>query len=214
MNEDKNIVVNRHITPLFPSYLFKCSVKDLSICDKLETTIKKMWKEGKGTFVTDNKFISDHNLHDMDEFKELSDIILKEVNDILNFYYVSRESHYITCMWANVIQTEHTHMLHTHPNAFLSGTFYVKAPEYCGVTAFGDPRPANGMIHPDYIIVDEKNGRTYRNVPIKGDMLIWNSWLPHGVEHGQDECKEERIAVAFNIMIKGQVNYHTQAIVF
>jgi len=43
-------------------------------------------------------------------------------------------------------------------------------------------------------------------------MLFWNSWLPHGVERGNNTT-DDRIVVAFNIMIKGKITTRTAPLV-
>jgi len=43
----------------------------------------------------------------------------------------------------------------------------------------------------------------------KGRMLIWPSHVPHGVEEGTAEETEERIVVAFNVMIRGLLDVVT-----
>ena len=41
--------------------------------------------------------------------------------------------------------------------------------------------------------------------PEKGRVLIWPSHVPHAVEQGTADEAEERIIVAFNIMIRGLI---------
>jgi hypothetical protein len=43
----------------------------------------------------------------------------------------------------------------------------------------------------------------------KGRMLIWPSHVPHAVESGTADESEERIVVAFNIMIRGFIDLFT-----
>ena len=51
-------------------------------------------------------------------------------------------------------------------------------------------------------------------IPEKGKMLVWPSWLIHGVELGRSQEKEYRISIAFNVMLKGSVNIPTKRIIF
>jgi hypothetical protein len=39
-------------------------------------------------------------------------------------------------------------------------------------------------------------------------MLIWPSHIPHGVGQGTADEREDRIVVAFNIMIRGVIETH------
>jgi hypothetical protein len=40
-------------------------------------------------------------------------------------------------------------------------------------------------------------------------MLLWPSHVPHAVEEGKADENEDRIVVAFNIMIRGRVEIST-----
>ena len=40
-------------------------------------------------------------------------------------------------------------------------------------------------------------------------MLIWPSHIPHAVEQGTADETEERIVVAFNMMIRGNIELFT-----
>jgi hypothetical protein len=46
-------------------------------------------------------------------------------------------------------------------------------------------------------------------VPEKGRLLIWPSYLPHAVEQGRANVEEDRIVLAFNIMIRGKIDRPT-----
>ena len=48
----------------------------------------------------------------------------------------------------------------------------------------------------------------------KGRMLMWPSYLPHAVEHGTANEDEDRIVVAFNVMIRGLVDQLTMRMDF
>ena len=43
----------------------------------------------------------------------------------------------------------------------------------------------------------------------KGRMLIWPSHMPHVVDSGTSDESEERIVVAFNVMIRANVDLFT-----
>lgn len=45
--------------------------------------------------------------------------------------------------------------------------------------------------------------------PEQGTMLFWPSWLTHGVERGFNKNNEDRIVVAFNIMIRAKIETMT-----
>jgi uncharacterized protein (TIGR02466 family) len=103
----------------------------------------------------------------------------------------------ITSCWAIVNGKLAFNSVHNHPNSILSGVYYLQAPENCGGIFFSDPRPASQMLIPP---VKEFNLWTFPKVsykPHEGTMLLFPSWLLHGVEMNVSE--EVRISVSFNI---------------
>ena len=70
------------------------------------------------------------------------------------------------------------------------------------------------MIEPDYTAKNEINSDVFIFPAEKGRMLMWPSYLPHAVEHGTANEDEDRIVVAFNIMIRAAVEQLTMRIDF
>ncbi len=206
-------IVNKEILRLFPSLVFKGLIEDHEIIDRAAEQVDFLKLSKRGSLTRD-KFSTEDNLHEMPQFAELAELILEETNQVLDFYAVDRESHYITNMWAHVTLNGHRHPTHIHPNSYLSGIIYLKTPINCGNTIFIDPRNGSTMIHPDFKEQNYFNMDTFIHSPKKGAMLIWNSWLPHMVDQSAVPIDEERVVVAFNIMIKGSVQRKTEQIVF
>jgi len=89
---------------------------------------------------------------------------------------------------------------HCHPNAFLSGVYYISAPENCGDIYFQDPRHAALM---GACPVAEHVPWTVRQIsyrPAPGGMLIFPSWLYHGVEPNLSDAP--RVSLSFNFRLK------------
>ena len=199
------VVDDKTLLTLFPSMLFKGKISDSSFIDGLEKKIRNLKTNNIGSLEKDS-FVSDDMLQNRPEFKELSDLILAETAGVLDYFTAVRDSHYISNMWANITSPNHEHMMHIHPNSFLSGILYIKTPQDCGPTSFADPRPAARIIEPDYKQYGPTNSGVFTNKPEKGGLLIWNSYLPHGVQKGSCKQNEDRIVVAFNIMLKGKIS--------
>lgn len=203
---------NREIITLFPTLLFKSKVSDVNFINDLERKARTLKTLGKGHFEHKN-FVSADNLQTNEDFKPLSDLVMKEAESILDFYSVVRTSHYISNMWCNITNPNHRHPVHIHPNCYMSGIIYLTAPEKCGMTAFSDPRPSARVFEPNYSRMNETNAGLFRHQPERGVMLFWPSWLPHGVDIGFNDNKQDRIVVAFNIMIKGEIKTPTASLV-
>jgi uncharacterized protein (TIGR02466 family) len=103
-------------------------------------------------------------------------------------------------LWVNVMPEGGSHTSHIHPNAVISGTYYVTVPEGAGPIVFEDPRLAMLMAVPPR----KKNApRIFKNhireTPQAGTVMLWESWLRHEVPLNRAEGN--RISVSFNYVI-------------
>jgi uncharacterized protein (TIGR02466 family) len=198
----------RQLIQLFPSCLFTGRVPDLSLCDRVEAVVRTMQKEAQGA-KDETFFMTRDDIHTHPGLKELSDLALAESGRVLDFYKVKRQSHYITDMWGNITNPNHRHAMHIHPNCLLSGLVYITAPPDCGPTQFSDPRPAARIIEPAVTEMNQFNSGQFLIAPEKGVMVLWPSFIPHAVERGKNRTHEDRIIVAFNVMIRGTIDIAT-----
>ena len=201
----------KQMVMLFPTGLFTGMLPDITVCDRVEKKLREMQKAGEGvkagTYL--RSFMTEDDLHALPEFKELVDVILAESNDILNAYRVKRDSHYITGMWANITSPNRRHNTHVHQNCLFSGVVYIRTPPDCGRTVFYSPQHLTTALAPDLIEPNEFNAHTFGFPAEKGRMVIWQSHLPHAVDNGNANEDEDRIVVAFNIMIRGKIGMST-----
>jgi uncharacterized protein (TIGR02466 family) len=199
---------DRQLLQLFPTCLFVGKASDLGICDRLEAALRAMQKAGEGK-QDDSFFMTRDDIHKRAEMKELCDLVLAESGKALDFLRVKRQSHYITDMWGNITNPNHRQALHIHPNCLLSGIIYVTSPQACGPTQFADPRPGARMLEPSYTELTPYNSGQFMIAPEKGVMVMWPSFVPHAVERGRNRTHEDRIIVAFNVMIRGAIDIPT-----
>ena len=100
-------------------------------------------------------------------------------------------------LWVNVMQKGAIHAPHIHPHSVISGTYYVAVPPKSGVLRFEDPRLAMMMAAPPRKPSARPENRSFVNVePKPGGLLLWESWLRHGVE--ANGARGRRISVSFN----------------
>jgi uncharacterized protein (TIGR02466 family) len=104
--------------------------------------------------------------------------------------------------WANVLRYAQYNSLHSHPNAFWSGVYYVSgnprpAQEhpFSGKLELVDPRPGASLSFSERTNL---YGRFLIN-PVPGQMVIFPGWLQHQVHpyFGPGE----RITIAFNVIL-------------
>ena len=200
---------NRQVITLFPSYLFVGKIPDLTLCDRLDAALRAMKAANEASKQDELSFMTRDDIWKRREMKELVDLVLAESGKVLDFYKVKRDSHYITNMWGNITHPNHQQALHTHPNCLLSGIIYVSSPKDAGMTMWADPRSGARMLEPSFSEMNMHNMGRFSVAPEKGVMVMWPSFLPHAVERGTCKSNEDRIIVAFNVMIRGVINSPT-----
>ena len=100
-------------------------------------------------------------------------------------------------LWVNVMEKGAIHGPHIHPHSAVSGTYYVTVPERAGSIRFEDPRLAMLMAAPPRKKKARLQNQSFVSVaPRPGMLLLWESWLRHGVE--PNAAKRPRISISFN----------------
>ena len=100
-------------------------------------------------------------------------------------------------LWVNVMNKGAMHTPHIHPHSVISGTYYVAIPPGSGTIRFEDPRLPLMMAAPPRKQKAKLQNRLFVDVsPAPGMLLLWESWLRHGVE--TNRAKGRRISVSFN----------------
>lgn len=114
-------------------------------------------------------------------------------------------------MWANVNGAGHANAQHCHPGAFASAVFYAdqgneNLPAKDGHIVFEDPRfPMAHMQHPNVLWAGRDGKGTesqFAVLPEQGEMVIFPSWLRHGVK--PHTGSGERISIAINLSLLWQ----------
>jgi uncharacterized protein (TIGR02466 family) len=201
-------LLEKQVMTWFPTCVFAGRLSDISACDRIEKKLRELQASGQGT-TEPLTYISPDDIQKYDEMKEIVDLVMSESATVLDFYRIKRQSHYITNMWANITHPNHRHHLHLHPNCLLSGILYVKAPPDCAPTVFEDPRPASRVLLPSYIEINNFNSSRVIFPATKGVLLMWPSYLQHAVDVGRCKTDEDRITLAFNVMIRGTMDAPT-----
>ncbi|HWC62691.1 MAG TPA: TIGR02466 family protein [Rhizomicrobium sp.] len=100
-------------------------------------------------------------------------------------------------LWINVMNKGAVHAPHIHPHSVVSGTYYVAVPPRSGAIRFEDPRLSMLMAAPAKKAKARIENRFFVDVtPKPGLLLLWESWLRHGVE--ANGSAKPRISVSFN----------------
>lgn len=111
----------------------------------------------------------------------------------------------IGTMWSIINPPGSSNRAHIHPGCLWSGVYYVQAPRNAGRIEFIDPRTQNLMSPAEYIPDTKRPRSCWTKVqykPVAGRMLIFPSWLYHGVDPNRSRAKgkdADRIIVSFNL---------------
>jgi uncharacterized protein (TIGR02466 family) len=98
--------------------------------------------------------------------------------------------------WANINPKYASNKIHDHANCLLSGVYYVKTPPDSGVLMFYDPRSAKTFYRPPLRDFNAYTADAVAHAATEGLLLIFPSWLKHGVEPNLGEG--DRISISFN----------------
>ena len=139
----------------------------------------------------------------------LKDQVEQTANAVLRQVGIERALSWTIMSWYNTYRYGDHHAPHTHPGAYLSGTYYVRVPPAPasvddpqarpGCISFYDPRTGADMIAAghDY---DARPAHVVR--PSAGTLLMWPSPVQHYVHPNLSE--EHRVSISFNLKVKPQ----------
>src|SRR5262245_14600833 len=145
---------------------------------------------------------STEELHRRPELQEFVAILHDNIAEVGRAYRIdtNQASLELATCWAVVNGKFASGTLHCHPNSFLSGVYYVNTAEETGNIFFQDPRPGATM---SACPVTEYTPWTIRQIsyqPTPGGMLIFPSWLYHGV--GPNLSDIARVSISFNFRLE------------
>ena len=189
--------VKQEVQELFPTPLW---IADLPAADavafnaKLKAEIEKIISP-RPKVPTGSNWQTPHDLHTRPAFADFTKLVETVAKSVAQYLQVEQFPMMITGCWANINPPGTYHPTHNHPNNYLSGVYYVAAPEKGSQILFQDPRPVA-------IMPRSKLSRVTANANITqtpaGRMVLFPSWLRHHVP--TNEGTTERISIAFNLM--------------
>lgn len=102
----------------------------------------------------------------------------------------------MTDCWINIMPRGCAHSFHIHPQAVLSGTYYVRTPRGSSGLKFEDPRLSKLMAAPPRK-PGAKSQQPHIVYPAKaGQLILFESWLRHEVPASRIDS--ERVSISFN----------------
>lgn len=188
------------IFSFFPTLVWKVQLKpDLSA--RINTTVRESLEAqnprlaelapGKG-------WQSDQRLHTLEDYADLVACIMRSAGSVLKLLKVGYEAIELTGCWINVGTRGASHAMHSHPNNFLSGVYYVQTSPGADKLNFHDPRPQASIMRPPVTELTAHNTDQVVVQVTNGTLVMFPSWLPHSVPPGESD--ELRISISFNLM--------------
>jgi uncharacterized protein (TIGR02466 family) len=116
----------------------------------------------------------------------------------------------ITQCWLNVNRPGERHHRHHHPNNFVSGVYYLEASPQSGSIAFH--RPGLAELLPTRLKATPFTFDLWHEEARTGKLVLFPSRLEHSVE--PNRSAQNRLSISFNVMFRGPVGSHLQAVDF
>ena len=141
---------------------------------------------------------SGQDLHNREQMMDLITCIDSTAQTVLRFLKVGHSEIEITGCWANISASGALHAIHSHPNNFLSGIYYVHTHPGADSVNFHDPRPQAGVIRAPVTELTSQNTDQVVVTVSDGMLLMFPSYLAHSVS--PNESDKLRISISFNMM--------------
>ncbi len=141
---------------------------------------------------------SGQDLHKHEQLEDLVSYIDSTAQTVLRFLKVGDNAIEITACWANINASRTAHAIHSHPNNFLSGIYYVQTHPGADSVNFHDPRPQAGIIRPPVTELTSQNTDQVVLTVSDGMLLMFPSYLAHSV--AANDSDKLRISISFNLM--------------
>ena len=188
------------VIPMFPTLVWKTRLKtelheamDTGIVAALDSMRRDMPQLAPG-----QGWQSAQTLHEREEFRALISCVNHAAKGIVRFLRIGYDAFEVTGCWANVLAKGAAHKIHSHPNNFLSGVYYVRTHPGADTINFHDPRAQAGIIRPPVVELRAENTDQVVVKVTNGTLLMFPAYLQHSVDANMSE--EERISISFNLM--------------
>ena len=141
---------------------------------------------------------SQQQLHELTELDPLMSCIRSAAHKALRFLNIGLTDIEVTGCWANVMAVGASHHMHSHPNNYLSGVYYVRAPPGANTINFHDQRLQANIIRPPITQLSARNTDQVVVEVTDGTLLLFPSYMQHSVD--PNDSSELRISISFNLM--------------
>lgn len=188
------------VIPMFPSLVWRSEIEP-GLRDAMNPRILQGLadlRRGAPPLETGRGWQSVQDLHQHEALRELAACIEHCAAGVLRFLRIGATDIEITGCWATVLAPGASHKLHSHPNNFLSGAYYVRTGAGADTLNFHDPRRQTSVIRPSVVELTAENTDQVVVRVRDGTLLLFPSYLEHSVD--ANKSSDERISISFNLM--------------
>ena len=198
--------MERKIYEYFPQTVLRYKVENYQNLNfELSKYIYQLYKEDKVGTQRSNRGGWHSRSFDLKEKGSIQNRFLLETSryvfDTFKSFGWKLEPNRIMCteMWAIINKKNDYNVVHTHPNAYLSAAYYVRASKNCGRFIVENPLSVSKHSYPEIEKLTELNRQVAELEIEEGDLLLFPAYLPHKVEENKSES--DRVVVSFNINV-------------
>lgn len=188
------------VIPMFPTLVWKVQLKPVlqaTIDAQILAALEKIRSDAPA-LAPGTGWQSAPTLHELAEFGELVACVKNAARGALRSMRIGPDAFEITGCWANVLAQGAAHKMHSHPNNFLSGVYYVQTGPGANTVNFHDPRNQTAIIRPPVVELTAENTDQVVVSVQNGTLLLFPAWLQHSVD--ANTSTQERISISFNLM--------------
>ena len=190
-------IKNLFVTPVYGVIIKQDNKKIANYCNSLVKKIGAGRKRSAEGGWQSGDLVGDHP-----PLSNLISTITKHVNKYCSDIQLKKTS--LDNIWVNINGYKDSNTRHCHPNALVSGVYYVKTPKQSGQIVL--EHPSYDTFGYDWHQGTIKNFNQYTSArwfidTQPGKLLLFPGWLNHYVTQNLNK-KEERISISFNYIAK------------
>ena len=131
-----------------------------------------------------------------EELSNFFNLTSTAVNSLANELGIRRQLNPVN-YWFNMDKKNDYGNVHCHPEGIISGVFYIQCPQNSGRIYFERPDAQQHYFVAD--VDNEHNYAYYMIDPMPNTIILFPSYLKHGIEQNNSEDKDDkRISLSFN----------------